>query len=128
MARALGVTQKTAWFMNHRIRLAVQEGSFWPMSGEVEVDETFIGGVLASCTQSKREEDHRNRRSWQDCRNGALGAARGGRTQQGQAKVVPNVRRKTMARKCGENVIEGSEVFTDSLKSYADLSDAFFIK
>src|SRR5262249_24215209 len=44
LARALGVTQKTAWFMNHRIRLAMQEGKFWMMGGEVEADETFIGG------------------------------------------------------------------------------------
>src|SRR5215207_4893821 len=42
--RALGVTQKSAWFMLHRIRLAMQTGSFSRMSGEVEVDETFIGG------------------------------------------------------------------------------------
>ena len=42
--RALGVTQKTAWFMLHRIRKAMQTGSFMKLSGEVEVDETFIGG------------------------------------------------------------------------------------
>ena len=43
--RAIGVTQKTAWFMIHRIRLAMQSGSFLKqMSGHVEVDETFIGG------------------------------------------------------------------------------------
>jgi transposase-like protein len=43
--RDLGVTQKTAWFMLHRVRLAMQTGTFnSPMSGEVEVDETFIGG------------------------------------------------------------------------------------
>ena len=45
MARALGVTQKTAWFMDHRIRKAMQEGSFEKMRGEVEADETFIGGL-----------------------------------------------------------------------------------
>src|SRR4030067_778986 len=44
IARALGVTQKTAWFMLHRIRLAMQTGTFRRLSGEVEVDETFIGG------------------------------------------------------------------------------------
>src|SRR3990172_7843856 len=44
LARAIGVTQKSAWFMLHRIRLAMQTGSFRRMSGEVEVDETFIGG------------------------------------------------------------------------------------
>ncbi len=47
VARALGVTQKTAWFMLHRIRLAMQNGSFLKVGGggrEVEVDESFIGG------------------------------------------------------------------------------------
>ena len=45
--RALGITQKSAWFMMHRIRLAMQTGSFkenWFGGAEVEVDETFIGG------------------------------------------------------------------------------------
>src|SRR5947209_5424392 len=41
VARAVGVTQKSAWFMLHRIRLAMQTGTFRRMSGEVEVDETF---------------------------------------------------------------------------------------
>ena len=44
VARALGVTQKSAWFMMHRIRLAMQDGTFDSSRGDVEVDETFIGG------------------------------------------------------------------------------------
>src|SRR5437660_5542049 len=44
LARALGVTQKTAWFMLHRIRLAIQDGTICKFAGNVEVDETFIGG------------------------------------------------------------------------------------
>jgi hypothetical protein len=48
--RGLKVTQKTAWFMNHRIRLAMQEGGF-NLSGEVEVDETFIGRQSAEYAQ-----------------------------------------------------------------------------
>jgi transposase-like protein len=44
LGRALGVTQKTAWFMLHRIRLAMKTNSFRRMNGEVESDETFIGG------------------------------------------------------------------------------------
>src|SRR5437588_4847659 len=44
LARALGVTQKSAWFMLHRIRLAMQSRSFAKLAGEVEVDETYIGG------------------------------------------------------------------------------------
>jgi transposase-like protein len=44
VARALDVTQKTAWFMLQRIRLAMQSGTVVKMGGQVEVDETFIGG------------------------------------------------------------------------------------
>src|SRR2546425_9003796 len=45
LGRALGVTQKTAWFMLHRIRLAMRTGTFQKMHGRVEADETFIGGA-----------------------------------------------------------------------------------
>src|SRR5438552_3836806 len=44
ISRSLGVTQKTAWFMDHRIRLALGMASLGKLSGEIEVDETFIGG------------------------------------------------------------------------------------
>jgi hypothetical protein len=44
LARALGVTQKTAWFMLHRIRLAFESQTFQRLTGEVEIDETFVGG------------------------------------------------------------------------------------
>src|SRR5713101_6717644 len=44
ISRDLGVTQKTAWFMLHRVRLAMQNGSVEKLSGEVEADETFVGG------------------------------------------------------------------------------------
>ena len=44
IARALDVTQKTAWFMLHRIREALKTGSFEKMKGVVEADETFVGG------------------------------------------------------------------------------------
>src|ERR1019366_365220 len=43
--RALGVTQKTAWFMDHRVRLAMRSGSFEKVAGEFEADESFIGGL-----------------------------------------------------------------------------------
>ena len=126
MARALGVTQKTAWFMNHRIRLAVQEGSFEPMSGEVEVDETFIGGRARFMHEDKRAEKITG--------TGGMGktAVMGLLERHGsdghskvRAKVVPNTRRKTLSPEVRKNVAEGSEIFTDALKSYSDLSDAY---
>src|ERR1700676_2373040 len=55
MHRALGVTQKTAWFMDHRIRLAMKTGSFLKMSGEVEADETYIGGLSKNMHKDRRE-------------------------------------------------------------------------
>jgi len=55
IARSLGVTQKTAWFMLHRIRLAIQEGSVCKFAGSVEVDETFIGGRARNMHAGKRK-------------------------------------------------------------------------
>src|SRR5271157_295422 len=55
MERDLGVTQKSTWFMNHRIRFALHSGSFErPLSGDVEADETFIGGKARNMHASKR--------------------------------------------------------------------------
>lgn len=80
--RALGVTQKSAWFMLHRIRLAMQQGSIEKLSGHVEVDETFIGGKARNmdesvlrervkkvrCSAHWQESEHR-----QSCRHGPTG-------------------------------------------------------
>src|SRR6266516_4884856 len=54
LARALGVTQKTGWFMLHRIRLSMQTKTFVKMRGEVEADETFIGGKRANMHKKKQ--------------------------------------------------------------------------
>ena len=55
LARSLGLTQKTAWFLLHRIRLAMQDGSFVTFKGQVEADETYIG--------AKARYMHKNRRT-----------------------------------------------------------------
>lgn len=55
MHRALGVTQKTAWFMDHRIRLAMQTGTFEKMAGAVEADESFIGGLSKNMHAKRRK-------------------------------------------------------------------------
>ncbi len=53
--RSIGITQKSAWFLLHRIRKAMQTGSFKKFSGEVEVDETYIGGKARNMHFSKRK-------------------------------------------------------------------------
>jgi transposase-like protein len=76
LAKNLGVTQKSAWFMAHRIRLAMEIGNFGaPLSGEVEADETFIGGA-GEVPAREPAQAHRDRRLWQDHRHGPVGAGR----------------------------------------------------
>jgi transposase-like protein len=123
LARDLGVTQKTAWFMAHRIRLAVQTGTFGKISGEVEVDETFIGG--------KARFMHKHKRAQKITGRGPMGktAVMGLLERHGEdghsaikvAKVVPNTKRKSLSPEVRAHVEAGSEVFTDTLMSYSDL-------
>lgn len=54
LARALGITQKSAWFVLHRIRLVMAQGSFEKMSGTVETDETFVGGLEKNKHKDKK--------------------------------------------------------------------------
>ncbi len=53
---ALDITQKSAWFLNHRIRLAMQNGTFEKLSGQVEADETYIGGLARNMHRDKRDK------------------------------------------------------------------------
>lgn len=118
LARAIKVTQKTAWFMLHRIRLAMQTKSFRKIKGEVEGDETFVGGRLSNMHKAKRSKRPKGR--------GTVGKTivqgiieRGGEVK---AKVVPNQKRGTLQKIIRDNVEPGTAVYTDSLKSYEGLS------
>jgi hypothetical protein len=62
IARALDVTQKTAWFMMNRIRLALEKGSLTKLRGRIEADETFIGGKVRNMHRSKRQRVMGSRR------------------------------------------------------------------
>ena len=121
VARALHVTQKTAWFMLHRIRLAMQAESFELLAGEVEADETFIGPKARSIQRygdtSKKARGPGYRKSV------VLGLReRGGKVR---AFVVKDTRRGTLLPRVWENVAAGSTVYTDALGSYHDLRDAY---
>src|SRR5712691_9433519 len=55
ISRATGITQKSCWFMLQRIRLAMQDEASNKLGGEVEIDETFIGGKARNMHKAKRE-------------------------------------------------------------------------
>lgn len=122
IGRALGLTQKTAWFMLHRIRLAMKTGTFTKqLSGEVEADETFIGGKFRNMHLKRRQQKAAGR--------GAVGKAvvmgileRGGEVR---TFVVENTRRAAIQAKVRENVEPGSNLYTDALASYVGLAPEY---
>jgi transposase-like protein len=122
LARAIGVTQKTAWFLLHRVRLAMATRSFHKLDGEVEVDETFIGGKSANMHKSKRERLITGR--------GTVGKAivqgllqRGG---EARMEVVGSTDDITLQSTVRANVEPGANVYTDALPSYAGLCLSYF--
>ena len=121
MARDLGVTQKSAWFMNHRIRLALQAGTFAKLSGEIEVDETFIGGKSRNMHVSKRDR----------CITGTGGKdktpvigmlERNGRVR---TKVLENRKKKSIHPEVRAHVQTGASLYSDELLSYDGLESEY---
>lgn len=121
LARALGVTQKTAWFMLHRIRAAMQTGEFRKLRGEVESDETFIGGEARNMHKALREARIRGRGSvGKRIVHGLL--ERGGEVR---CKVVPTTEASELQPQIRGNVERGAVLYTDAHKSYDGLSTAY---
>lgn len=124
VGRAIGVTQKSAWFMMHRIRLAMQSDSFVKLGGngkEVEVDETFIGGKSRYMHREVRER--RIKGTGGKDKTPVLGIMeRGGKVR---ASVIPNRRKKVVQAEIKQNVTVGSALFTDALPSYNDLAGEY---
>lgn len=117
--RALGVTQKTAWFMLHRVRLAMQGSDGGKLSGEVEVDETFIGGKARNMHPDKRRQKITG--TGGKDKTAVIGMVeRGGRVRAG----VVETRKKTELQKYVRETVEaGSAIFSDELKSYEGLTE-----
>jgi transposase-like protein len=122
IGRSLGITQKSAWHMLHRIRLAMQTGTFErQLDGEVEADETFIGGKAKFMHKSKRAERILGR--------GTVGKTvvqgvleRGGEVR---VSVVPNQKKGTLQETVKKHVAPGASVFTDTLRSYDGLDKQY---
>lgn len=120
--RAIDVTQKTAWFMLHRIRLAMEAGSIEKLSGDVECDETFIGGLAKNMHKAKREQKIKGRGS--NTKTAVFGALeRKGRVL---ARVIHKTDKAVLQGLVKEQVESGSNLFTDDWKAYQGL-DAEYI-
>jgi transposase-like protein len=126
--RAIGVTQKTAWFMLHRLREVLQNREYGTKmggedSGAVEVDESFVGGKLRNM--------HKDRRARFAAESGHTGGSTGKTIVVGmldrdarevRAKVVPDVKRETLQAEILKNVKYGSTVYTDDAVPYDRLN------
>lgn len=118
VGRDLGVTQKTAWFMMHRIRLALQDEEGGKLGGEVEVDETFIGGLSRNMHVSKRKAKIMGTGGRDKI--AVLGILK--RRGKVRTSVVPDLTQKTLHGKVFQNVSAGAEVFTDAWVAYNGLN------
>jgi transposase-like protein len=120
--RSIGVSQKTAWFMLQRARLAMQdEQSGGKLGGEVEVDETFIGGKSRNMHKAKRERVIKGTGGHD--KTIVMGMLERGGTV--RAMVVEDRNRKVLQGKIREHVEAGAAIFTDELNSYQGLSEDY---
>jgi transposase-like protein len=128
LAKDLGITQKSAWFVLQRLRLALQQGSFmkfWPDGGTVEVDETFIGGKARNM-HKKRQAELRKQAgglSGGNAKTIVMGMLqRGGKVK---AMVIPERKRPIVQQIVRECVETGSEIHTDDAACYDGLSEQY---
>jgi transposase-like protein len=126
LAEAIGVTQKSAWFMLHRIRLAMQDETGGKIGGEVEADETYIGG--------KARNMHKSRKARVIKGTGGMGKvavmgllARHGKYGHSTMRVgvVKSIGKKLLQAAVRANVQKDASVFTDALASYDGLNQDY---
>lgn len=121
IASTLGITQKSAWHLLHRIRLVLQGADGGKLGGIVEVDETFIGGKARNMHTAKRKQVITGR--------GATGKTvvmgmleRGGTVK---THVIAERDKKTLHGKVADHIEAGAEVVTDELVSYWGLAENY---
>jgi transposase-like protein len=119
VAKAIGITQKSAWFLDHRIRFSLSMGPGNKLSGQVEADETYIGGKARNVHSATRARKITG--TGGKDKTAVMGILeRGGKVR---TKVVDNTKKKTLQSEIREHVLAGSALFTDALKSYEGLDE-----
>ena len=129
--RAIGVTQKSAWFMMHRIRLSMHRGSFaLPLGGngtEVEVDETFIGGKARNMHKSVRARRITGRGHNVDDKAIVWGILERGQNKASKVRVsvIPDRQKTTLQPLVKQHVMAGSALYSDELSGYIGLESDY---
>lgn len=119
--RAIGITQKSAWFMLHRIRLAMQAGSFEKLSGEVECDETYVGGKSINMHVKKRKEIKMTQGYTH--KTGVMGLLE--RNGKVKANVIKVADTETLLGAINGHVEIGSTVYTDDAGGYRKMNEDY---
>src|SRR5271165_1978712 len=124
IARDVKVTQKSAWFMLQRIRLAMQDEFFGSkLNGEVEVDETFIGGKARFMHKDVRARKISGRGKHMTDKVAVMGMLeRGGRVR---TQVIADRSSATLQGLVKQHVTAGADVFTDELHGYWGLNEQY---
>jgi len=131
--RSLGVTQKTAWFMLHRIRLAMQTKTFTKFKGEVEIDETYIGGKARFFSPEKKDRILRGRRSGVIGKVAVTGvlsrdARKGNSTVQMAVLGGSTLSREKAKAFLGQTVEQGSTLYSDEHSAYRTMKETYVHK
>jgi transposase-like protein len=111
LATWLGVTQKTAWHLNHRIRLMLTDNAPELLEGIVEVDESFIGGRISNKHVSKRATLSKD-----DNKTMVLGAVQ--RNGKVKTRVIPQVTRENVEKAIEDFIAPNSTMVTDEHNAY----------
>jgi transposase-like protein len=128
--RAIGVTQKTAWFMLHRIRLAMQdEDTGGKLSGSVELDETFIGGKARNMHAKKRKRLGISQSKSMIGKVAVMGLLQRHDAEGSTVRleVVRTRKKHQLEQTVLENVEQGATVYTDSLRSYDRMNEKGYV-
>jgi transposase-like protein len=127
MARTIGVSQKSTWFMDHRIRHALNRGSFETMLGGegkfIEADETFVGGKAINMHKKVRIRRMGGKRGGADAGGKTIVMGMLERGGEVRTKVLSNRKKPAVQGELRKHVQAGSAIFTDELQSYHQLTD-----
>src|SRR6266850_4134543 len=131
LARALGVTQKTAWFMLSRLRLALQAEGGGKLDGCVEADETFIGGKARNMHAAKRKRLGISQSRSMIGKVAVMGLLERHTKDDGGAQVrtqvIANRKKHQLEQVVTENVAVGANLYTDALKSYDRMGERGYV-